>query len=100
MRRLHTAVPLGVCRNSGSRVRFPTRTTRLMLAAIGTPFLERVFGHASPLPGRPRAPAPAPALLAPAAALVLAPVSPRRAEPAAPACSSAAESPCDAARRR
>ena len=34
MRRLHTAVPLVVWRSSGSRVRLPTRTTRLMFAAI------------------------------------------------------------------
>ena len=30
MRRLHTLVPLGVARNSGSRVRLPTMTTLLM----------------------------------------------------------------------
>src|SRR5437773_11009480 len=27
-------MPLGVCRSSGSRVRLPTRTTRLMLAML------------------------------------------------------------------
>src|SRR5882762_3630467 len=34
MRRLQTAMPDGVWRSSGSRVRLPTSTTRLMLAAI------------------------------------------------------------------
>src|SRR3954447_9191262 len=34
MRRLQTAMPEGVWRSSGSRVRLPTSTTRLMLAAI------------------------------------------------------------------
>src|SRR5215211_3917865 len=34
IRSLQTAVPLGVCRSSGSRVRLPTRTTRLMLAML------------------------------------------------------------------
>src|SRR5579864_3435000 len=34
MRRLQTAVPLGVCRSSGSLVRLPTRTTRLMFAML------------------------------------------------------------------
>src|SRR5437867_1977484 len=34
MRSLQTAVPLGVCRSSGSFVRFPTRTTRLMFAMV------------------------------------------------------------------
>ena len=34
MRRLQTAVPRGVCRSSGSRVRLPTSTTRLMLAMV------------------------------------------------------------------
>src|SRR5919201_1231706 len=33
-RSLQTAVPLGVCRSSGSFVRFPTRTTRLMFAMV------------------------------------------------------------------
>ena len=32
MRRLQTAVPLGVCRSSGSFVKLPTSTTRLMFA--------------------------------------------------------------------
>src|ERR1700741_327323 len=34
MRSWHTAVPLGVCRSSGSFVRFPTSTTRLMFAMV------------------------------------------------------------------
>src|SRR5918997_4191014 len=33
IRRLHTAVPPLVCRSSGSRVRLPVRTTRLMFVA-------------------------------------------------------------------
>src|SRR5688572_14339667 len=33
MRRLHTDMPLGSERSSGSRVRFPVRMTRLMLVA-------------------------------------------------------------------
>src|SRR6185503_20827300 len=39
MRSPQTEVPLGVVRSSGSRVRFPVRTTRLMfVAAIGGSF--------------------------------------------------------------
>src|SRR5579862_5870303 len=34
MRRLQTGVPLGVCRSSGSFVRFPTSTARLMFAML------------------------------------------------------------------
>src|SRR5581483_11408324 len=34
MRSWQTAVPLGVCRSSGSFVRFPTSTTRLMFAMV------------------------------------------------------------------
>src|SRR5215210_1264309 len=34
MRSLQTDEPLGVCRSSGSRVRLPTRTTRLMFAMV------------------------------------------------------------------
>src|SRR5262245_12425074 len=37
MRSLQAAVPLGVCRSSGSRVRLPTSTTRLMFAMSSTP---------------------------------------------------------------
>src|ERR671935_2602676 len=46
MRSLQTAVPLGVCRSSGSRVRLPTRTTRLMLA-IPLLLLLRTFVRSS-----------------------------------------------------
>ena len=41
-RSLQTAVPLGVCRSSGSLVRLPTSTTRLMLAAMPIPPLAAV----------------------------------------------------------
>src|SRR4051794_36371563 len=37
MRSLQTAVPLGVLRSSGSRVRLPTSTTRLMFAISSPP---------------------------------------------------------------
>src|SRR5712691_1027500 len=41
MRRLQTGVPPGVWRSSGSRVRLPTSTTLLMLAAIALLLLVR-----------------------------------------------------------
>src|SRR5437899_2058607 len=50
MRRLHTEVPPLVDRNSGSRVRLPVITTRLMLVAAisGAPSLRRRrFGDSS-----------------------------------------------------
>src|SRR6188472_4458350 len=45
MPRLHTDMPLGKVLSSGSRVRLPTRVTRLMLAtSLSFSLNERVFG--------------------------------------------------------
>src|SRR6266851_4137159 len=49
MRSLQTAVPLGVCRSSGSRVRLPTSTTRLMFAMVLRSFLGVLDGLGSEL---------------------------------------------------
>src|SRR5712671_4581145 len=43
MPRLQTGVPPGVCRSSGSLVRFPTSTTRLMFAAMPYSLLPGIF---------------------------------------------------------
>src|SRR4051794_37644269 len=58
MRRLHTGVPPEVERSSGSCVRFPVRTTRLMFVAAigGTPLLLLVRAVAGLSRGQARVP--------------------------------------------
>src|SRR5690242_13242139 len=51
MRSLQTAVPPDVCRSSGSLVRFPTSTTRLMLAMWFLPRVLRGLGRRGALGG-------------------------------------------------
>ena len=44
------AVPLGVCRSSGSRVRLPTSTTRLMFAMVSAPSCVESPGYSAAPP--------------------------------------------------